>query len=445
MAESIDLSERELEILCLVATGASNKEIAKQLYISTNTVKVHLRNIFAKIGAASRTEAAMYAVSNGLVEGVPAGETSAGPNLSPNGAGQSSGLDWQTLETPDRMGLPLAYRLIIAGLAALLLVAAGAVALMVMNSGSQSLAATPQPTIPPRWRDLAAMPTARYGLALAAYENHIYAIGGMTNSGVSAANERFDSGSNSWAELAPKPTAAGDIGAVVIGGKIFVPGGREGSGELDKDLEIYDPRQDTWESGAPLPVGLSAYALVAFEGKLYLFGGWDGHFIRAGVFEYDPEQNRWNPKAPMPTARMYAAAVVSAGRIYVLGGKDSENALVTNEVYSPSQDTGIENPWNSAASLPEPRYGMGIANVADIIYMIGGEGDGGDLPAQAYFPQTDEWQPFEAPQPNVSAQLGLVSLGPNLFSIGGKEGDAPSARTSAFQAFYTISIPVIVK
>ncbi len=63
-----ELSEREREILRLVATGAGNKEIAQQLSISTNTVKVHLRNIFAKIGACSRTEAAMYAVNAGWVE-----------------------------------------------------------------------------------------------------------------------------------------------------------------------------------------------------------------------------------------------------------------------------------------------------------------------------------------------------------------------------------------
>src|SRR5215475_7480522 len=61
------ISEREREILRLVATGATNQQIAQKLHISANTVKVHLRNIFAKIDAGSRTEATLYAVRTGLV------------------------------------------------------------------------------------------------------------------------------------------------------------------------------------------------------------------------------------------------------------------------------------------------------------------------------------------------------------------------------------------
>ena len=79
MSDSTELSEREQEILRLVATGASNKEIAQRLTISANTVKVHLRNIFAKIGAVSRTEAAMYAVKSGLVPGASPVEEEANP------------------------------------------------------------------------------------------------------------------------------------------------------------------------------------------------------------------------------------------------------------------------------------------------------------------------------------------------------------------------------
>jgi LuxR family maltose regulon positive regulatory protein len=51
------LSPRELEVLALIATGASNPEIARDLYISVNTVKRHITNIYGKLGVTSRTQA----------------------------------------------------------------------------------------------------------------------------------------------------------------------------------------------------------------------------------------------------------------------------------------------------------------------------------------------------------------------------------------------------
>ena len=51
------LTPRELEILALIATGASNPEIARDLHISVNTVKRHNTNIFGKLGVTSRMQA----------------------------------------------------------------------------------------------------------------------------------------------------------------------------------------------------------------------------------------------------------------------------------------------------------------------------------------------------------------------------------------------------
>ena len=65
LAES--LSDREREVLDLVAEGLSNKLIAHQLNISEHTVKTHVASIFAKLGASSRTEAVSQAIRRGLV------------------------------------------------------------------------------------------------------------------------------------------------------------------------------------------------------------------------------------------------------------------------------------------------------------------------------------------------------------------------------------------
>jgi DNA-binding CsgD family transcriptional regulator len=61
-----DLSDRELEVLKLLAAGCANKEIAARLYITHHTVANHVKNILSKTGAANRTEAATFATRSGL-------------------------------------------------------------------------------------------------------------------------------------------------------------------------------------------------------------------------------------------------------------------------------------------------------------------------------------------------------------------------------------------
>ena len=55
------LSERELEVLQWLTSGASNREIGRQLYITENTVKRHVYNIFGKLQVSNRTQAALRA------------------------------------------------------------------------------------------------------------------------------------------------------------------------------------------------------------------------------------------------------------------------------------------------------------------------------------------------------------------------------------------------
>ncbi|MFC7330435.1 response regulator [Marinactinospora rubrisoli] len=62
------LTEREMEVLRLVARGLSNREIAKQLVISDNTVKNHVRNILEKLQLHSRMEAAIYAIRQNVIQ-----------------------------------------------------------------------------------------------------------------------------------------------------------------------------------------------------------------------------------------------------------------------------------------------------------------------------------------------------------------------------------------
>jgi NarL family two-component system response regulator LiaR len=63
-----ELTEREMEVLRLIASGKSNQDVADDLFIGIKTVKFHVTNILAKLGVEDRTQAAIYAFKNGLVE-----------------------------------------------------------------------------------------------------------------------------------------------------------------------------------------------------------------------------------------------------------------------------------------------------------------------------------------------------------------------------------------
>ncbi len=67
LSTPLDITEREIEVLRLIATGASNRNIAERLVISEGTVKNHVSNILSRLGLRDRTQAALFARDHGLV------------------------------------------------------------------------------------------------------------------------------------------------------------------------------------------------------------------------------------------------------------------------------------------------------------------------------------------------------------------------------------------
>lgn len=447
--ERNELSDREIEILRLLATGVSNKEIAQKLFISPNTVKVHLRNIFAKTGAASRTEATLFAIRAGLVV--------VDTPTSPTQPGSPEAVTTTALETlptsisppPVAGPVPLSLRpafsirWVIAGVLGLVLLASPFIwrVLTVVSATPTVQANTPSPSqAPPRWQTNADIPIPRRAFAVATYNNQIYAIGGETAEAITDEVSRYDSVTNQWETLRPKPMAVADTSAAIVGGQVYVPGGRLASGMVTSTVEVYDPARNIWEQRAPLPFALSAYALAAFEGRLYLFGGWDGATYRAEVFVYDPGQDAWTTLTPMPTARGQAGVAVASGRIFVIGGTDGVQPLVQNEAFDPNTAT-----WQAQAPLPVGRASMGMTTIADNIYLIGGEGEVGPSLTLQYSPTQNEWQAFEAP-PNVTQwiQPGLAALnGQSLYAFGGQQDGQLTTQALNYQVLYYIVIPII--
>jgi DNA-binding CsgD family transcriptional regulator/N-acetylneuraminic acid mutarotase len=417
MTEENPLSDREIEVLQYVAASLTNREIAQKLTISHNTVKVHLSNIFEKIGVASRTEATVYAIEHRIVD-VPGGEN------------EESG------QQPGSMPFIRKFTWVAGGLLLLALLV-----VFVINR----LFPTPTPTpfttaeIAERWQELAPMPEVRQGMAAVAFDGNIYTLAGKGPDGVSGSVFRYLPEEDRWETLNEKPTPVKDVEGVVIGEKIYVPGGETADGMPTNILEVYDPRQDTWETGAPLPQALSAYALADFEGKMYLFGGWDGEGAVDTVYEYNVQNGSWKERTHMNNPSYDLGAVALEDKIVVLGGRKGKAILDQAWAYYPSRDASGEAPWESFMDLPEGRAGFGAASIYNSIYLLGGE-----TPRRVesgLIITANKWITLPVDRDFSERKVKLVSLD-SLLVVLDPENTFKETRLWRYEAFYySIYIP----
>jgi DNA-binding CsgD family transcriptional regulator/N-acetylneuraminic acid mutarotase len=432
------LSERELEIMRLVATGATNRQIARELNISINTVKVHLRNVFEKLSVQSRTEATMYLVRAGLVtvDGTPLAASEG--NSAIGGTAAANGVPLGATMGRRRRVL-LAVAILVAGLAL--------VTGVVYWNRSRVLRATPvtratAPSPPPRWRPSAALPAPRYGMGVIAYQGKIYALGGYTVGADSAEqitgrSSVLDVAAGGWTELPDKPTPVGDVKAAVLEGRIFVPGGRLADGTITTTVEAFDPATAQWRTMRALPAPRSRYALVALEGKLILFGGWDGQAVQSTVLEYDADATQWTQLTPLPSPRADMADAVVEDEVYLLGGTDGQRPLSTAIVYHVNAEGSVAGPWDAIPDLPEPRKAAGAVAIARSIYVVGG-GEG--LPPIRYDLTTRTWGLVDTLVNSPWYDMGVSNVGNKLYVIGGRS-NVPLQRSWEYTALYLYFLP----
>ena len=285
MDDSGPLSEREIEVMKLVALGKTNQQIARDLSISPNTVKVHLRNIFEKLGVQSRTEATMEAVRRGWVsvgEAAPAPADESADQDDPAAAGEmadgnGAALAGAAVSSPPKAAEPAPSRPPIVRWQRVYMVAIAVLLLLALlapiwwQSRSQAATVTPfsdvgqvqmAPAARPkvsRWIGRAPLPEPTDRLALATDGSKLYTIGGETAGGITDRVAIYDPRSNGWAAGAPKPTPVANANAIWLRDRIYVAGGTTADGMPTDAVEVYDPKTDTWEARAALPFPLAAY------------------------------------------------------------------------------------------------------------------------------------------------------------------------------------------
>jgi DNA-binding CsgD family transcriptional regulator len=332
------LSERELQILLLVAQGLSNRQIAGQLDISDNTVKVHVRNIFAKINVASRTEASLYAVRHGMlvVENQPVAPA-------------------PIVEPPPLLMVPANPVRLVPVPRWRWLLAAGMV--VVIGGGGLAWWTTQTPVVPvirqqssapTRWARLPALPNPQPEQQLVVYVGQLYAFTGNH----SAQWLQFDGATRTWIVLADLPfvvptgakTWADGAGLWVVGSDdgrgvwrwdgqkwqvqpaipatlefaavVRVDGALLVLGQISATAGLsawtLSPQSQSWQPGVDFAHAVADVQLVVLEGVVYLFG--DG----AHVWRLDGQTERWVPDRDLPFGWSRGAVTTVLGSILVI-------------------------------------------------------------------------------------------------------------------------------
>ena len=451
------LSDRELEVLECVSGGAANKEVALKLDISENTVKVHLRNIYTKLGVSSRTEATTVAFREGLI--TLEDETTDLTSPLRTESAESPALEalavqpLSTLESEDGaadriQAEPRGRRNRLVSLGLLVLATVVLVAgLIGLQAASERAAPAPAPFEEEaigetRWRVSRSLPTGLAGMAVATVGLNVYEIGGETAGGITDAVNVYNTVEHTWQTANPKPTPVADATAAVLFGEIYVPGGRLASGQPTNTVEAYSPANDAWRPVAALPRPIAGSLTLSDGSFLYLFGGWDGQQYLDNAYVYDAGADRWRPLPPMSQARAFAAGGVVTGKIYAVGGTDGRDSLPLCEFF----DTVAEE-WATCPGMLLPRAGAGAAVLVNKLYVIGGEASGEVEVAfsEVYDPNTRTWQLVNTPMLEETpawAHLGVAQVETRIYALGGHRGGEPVADNFVYAPFvYQTFIP----
>ncbi|NOX61857.1 MAG: hypothetical protein GXP42_07910 [Chloroflexi bacterium] len=433
MSNENPLTRRETEVLGLLAEGLSNDEIATRLVISPNTVKVHVRNIFEKMGVQSRTEATMEAVRRGWISvpGLAAGaaETKPAPPK------------WEPVRDQWR---PWRTVVLLAAIALALLMALWPNRSMTMtpargaafttDMGAPAVAILPRKDAP-RWASMPPMFTPRSRAAGGVVDGRLYVVGGENESGDVAVMEVYDPLVEAWQSLAPRAVAARNAAAAGLENYLYVVGGCAGEQALAR-VDRYDPERSLWESVAALPEPRCGLALVAMEGRLYAMGGWDGASMTDTLFIYDAAANRWEEGRRLPEPRGFGAAVALRDRIYLAGGRDDATTRAEMWTYDPVTDS-----WLASTALPEPRAGLALAAEGSSVYAIGGGNGAAPHLHERFDLNTQAWSTFDSPRSGPWRFPVATIIGPNLHVVGGWAGDYLAVH-EVYQASHLLFLPL---
>ena len=211
-----------------------------------------------------------------------------------------------------------------------------------------------------RWSSLTPLPQAFSAGAAASLDRRIWVVGGNSSTANGRQVYAYDVRTARWSPEPALPAPRTNLAVVALGGKLYALGGLDPV-DPTSTVFVYDPRSRHWSDAAPLPKALHALAAVVFRGEIWALGG----RVRSGqiqrdVWIYNPQRNRWRAGPTLPTPMETLGTSASGDRIDAV----LEHTFVTYDART--------SRWQRGPSLEIPRHALAVYTIGDTLYAMGG-------------------------------------------------------------------------
>lgn len=428
MSDTTSLSDREIQILRLVTQGKSNKEIASELYISINTVKVHLTNVYQKLNVYSRTEAALYAINTGIVPSNRSPEIDADTTYPPGFAPTS------TRTTIPRSKLIWRLALVPIGLLILFL----AIYNSSRNVTDYDNFSPPVVDTRERWQILQSFSQLPAQHTTSAYKNIIYSFSGVVEGKTTTSTYAFDTIESEWIHLTEKPNPVANALAINIDESIYILGGKDDKQNPSVSLDVYDTSTNRWETKTSLPVPLEGLTAFSWHGNLYALGGAHNNKPSHAIYRYSLAEDSWQQLGDISVELHNTTAIVTSNALMLFGGEIANRATDAVYLLKLNQIDPSIAEIKQLSSMPTTCTQCRVMSWSDFVFLV----ESGYI-WQYQFEQ-DAWVVLSQldekyTQPDVSITLGNDGY---LYFMGiNSPGETNVER---FKLLYTVAVPNIV-
>lgn len=298
------------------------------------------------------------------------------------------------------------------------------------------------------WTTKAPMPTKRSDTSIGTFEDRVVIAGGCDGTqicpddlefcictGVSSRVEAYDPKANQWTTLPSMPQARFRHGAAVVGGDMYLIGGRDVNDSVIRSIDVFHSASNSWETLAPSSQwedAASDLVVVAVGTYIYAISGYTQDYAtKSTVSVFDTATKQWLPVqlSSMATSRGDACAAAIGQLIYVFGGFNDKNfceALNSLEVYDTASNT-----WTSKMTMDQARGDAACGQLHGEFHVVGGEQKNNrsscakyDVPinhVEHYHPPTDSWKE-ETPLQSVRFRFVGAPFGNSFYVFGGQSG-----------------------